>query len=69
VARSGSAYRLYLDQSRVNLPVTDAFEPGNRFFAASTALSRVRADRMRIERWQQRKSFSFLGISLMKHTR
>jgi hypothetical protein len=41
----------------------------NRFFAASIALSGVRADRMMIERWQQRKSLSFLGISLMKHTR
>jgi hypothetical protein len=34
----------------------------NRFFAASIALSEVRADRMMIERWQQRKSFSFRGI-------
>jgi hypothetical protein len=40
----------------------------NFFFAASIALSEVRADRMTIERWQQRKSFSFLGISLMKDT-
>ena len=62
-------YWLYPDQSRVNFPVADAFELANFFFAASIALSRVRADRMMIERWQQRKSFSFLGISLMKHTR
>jgi hypothetical protein len=41
----------------------------NRFFAASIAVSEVRADQMIIERWQQRKSFSFVGISLMKHTR
>jgi hypothetical protein len=41
----------------------------NRFFAASTALAGVRAEQMMIERWQHRKSFSFLGISLMKHTR
>jgi hypothetical protein len=38
----------------------------NRFFPASTARSRLRADRMMIERWQQWKSLSFLGISLMK---
>jgi len=41
----------------------------NFLFAASIALSDVRADRMIIERWQQRKSFSFLAISLMKDTR
>jgi len=50
-------YRLDFDQRRVNFPVADAFELANRFFAASIALSEVRADRTTIERWQQRKSF------------
>jgi hypothetical protein len=30
----------------------------NQFFAASTALSGLHAERMMIERWQHRKSFS-----------
>jgi hypothetical protein len=41
----------------------------NCFFAASAAHSGLGADGMMIDRWQQRKSLLFLGISLMKHTR
>jgi hypothetical protein len=41
----------------------------NRFFAASIARSGLRADRMRIERWQHRKSLSLRAILLMKQTR
>jgi hypothetical protein len=41
----------------------------NCFFATSTARSALGADRIMIERWQQWKSFSFLGISFRKFTR
>jgi hypothetical protein len=61
--------RFYLDQSSVKLPFADALQRVNRFFAASIARFGLRADRMRIERWQHRKSLSLLAISLMKRTR
>jgi hypothetical protein len=61
--------QLELDQPGMVFPVGEPSSLANRFLAASIALSRLRADRMTIERCQQRKSLPFLGISLMKKTR